>query len=434
MQLFLLRPERLRLLMQALVLPLLFLLSFSAFANESEPATKLSLEDALALAMNAHPDIAVALREREAIQGVQMQAGVRPNPSVSALVQDTRSATRETTLEFSQEFELGNKRQARMEAAEQFYSKATAELESKKAEIHANVVAAFYEVLAAQERLSLASSSVEIAGLARDAASKRVLAGKSSPVEETKSKIAESAAKIEFNQAAGQLASSRKRLTAMWGNSRPVFVHAQGQLFDIPETPDTNELSRLLDDAPSIRAAQIEITAREAIAEVERSKSIPNITMTAGVINNQELGYNQALLGLSVPIPVFDRNRGNLQEAISRQYKAEDELAALRNRLTADLASQHERLKVARQAAESIESEILPGAQSAFDAANKGFKAGKFGFLDVLDAQRTLFQARTQYIQVLIDAHQAVAEIERILGDIVSHQSTAKGVPHEANE
>lgn len=427
MQLLILRPKYLRWCMQVSVIPLLFLLSSGAMA-ENESTDSLSLDAALSLSLNAHPDIAIALREREAMDGVQMQAGARPNPTISAMVQDTRSATRETTLQFNQEFELGNKRQARMEAAGHFYSKATAELESRKAEIHADVVAAFYEVLAAQERLELAKSSVEIAGLALDAASKRVIAGKSSPVEETKSRIAESAVKIELSQATSQLASSRKRLAAMWGNPLPVFANAQGQLAEIPEIADINELNGMVENAPAIRAAQIEIAAREAIAEVERSKAIPNVTMTAGVVNNQELGHNQALLGLSVPIPVFDRNQGNLQEAISRKYKAQDELVALKSRLAVDLTSQHERLNAARHAAESIKSEILPGAQSALDAAGKGFKAGKFGFLDVLDAQRTLFQARSQYIQVLLEAHQAVAEIERILGDVIPHQSNAQEV------
>ena len=71
----------------------------------------------------------------------------------------------------------------------------------------------------------------------------------------------------------------------------------------------------------------------------------------------------------------------------------------------------------------SLREEILPGAQSAFDAANKGFSAGKFNFLDVLDAQRTLFQVKSQYIQALLDAHMAVAEIEHVLGDVVTHSA-----------
>ena len=128
---------------------------------------------------------------------------------------------------------------------------------------------------------------------------------------------------------------------------------------------------------------------------------------------------------MSVPIPLFDRNQGNLQEAVSRQYKSQDALVVLKNQLEVNMAAEYERLNAARQASESLRSEILPSAQSAFDAANKGFSAGKFNFLDVLDAQRTLFQAKSQYIQALLEAHQAVAEIERILGDVVTHQANA---------
>jgi len=134
------------------------------------------------------------------------------------------------------------------------------------------------------------------------------------------------------------------------------------------------------------------------MTKVERSKSTPNITVSAGVVNNQELGLNQALLGLSVPIPLFDRNQGSLQEAISRQYQAQDKLTALKTQLSTKLAEAHARLSVAKHSVASLREEILPGAQSAFDAANKGFSAGKFNFLDVLDAQRTLFQVKSKQL------------------------------------
>ena len=80
-----------------------------------------------------------------------------------------------------------------------------------------------------------------------------------------------------------------------------------------------------------------------------------------------------------------------------------------------------ERLISARQSVETLKSDILPGAQSAFDAATKGFEFGKFGFLDVLDAQRTLVQAKSQYIDALLEAHQAMSDIERILGKSINH-------------
>lgn len=412
------------------VLLLIVVFSHLAISEElTEPASPLTLEASLGLALRANPSIAVAQREREAVEGIRTQAAVRPNPSVSTSIQDTRSDTRQTYLQLNQEIELGNKREARLEAADAFYKKATAELDNKKAEIHANVVTAFYEVLAAQERLKLSKSSLDVANLALDAAAKRVKAGKSSPVEETKSKIAESSAKIEVNQASSQLNSARKRLSALWGNPLPVFERAEGDVEHIPPVTSVADLSALLESAPSISLAKLEISARDGLTKVERSKATPNITISAGVLNNQELGgLNQALLGLTVPIPLFDRNQGNLQEAVSRQYKAQDELVELRTQLEANLGTQYERLNAARQTSESLRSEILPSALSAFDAASKGFSAGKFSFLDVLDAQRTLFQAKSQYIQALLDAHQAVAEIERILGDVISHQ--VSGVNH----
>lgn len=397
---------------------------FTTPVAENQNLKELSLSDSLDLAMKANPDIAVAIREREALVGSKLQAATRPNPFVSTSIQDTRSATRQIYLQLNQELELGNKRTARMEAADAFYNRADAELATKHAEIHANVVAAFYAVLVAQERVDLAKSSVEVADAALDASSKRVKAGKSSPVEQTKSSVANATAKIELVQATTQLTNSRKNLSALFGNSALNFERATGEVSKIPEIISLSSLQDLIDGSPSVKLAKLEIDAREAVTKVERSKAIPNITISAGVINNQEVGLNQALLGLSIPIPVFDRNQGNVQEAVTRKYKAEDELVALRNRIQTNLVTQYERLNAARLATLSLQNDILPNAQSAFDAANRGFTLGKFNFLDVLDAQRTLYQAKSQYINALLDAHQSIAEIERTLGQVVEHQVT----------
>lgn len=391
---------------------------------ENQSLKELSLSDSLDLALKSNPDIAVAIREREATDGIKVQAATRPNPYVSTSIQDTRNATRQTTLQLNQEIELGGKRAARIEAADAFYSRSDAELATKQSEIHANVVAAFYEVLVAQERVALAKSSVEIGELALDAASKRVKAGKSSPVEQTKSSVAAATAKIELVQATTQLSNSRKRLSALWADNTPGFDRVTGDVTNIPAVNTLENLAPLIDSAPTIKLAKFEISAREAITEIERSKAIPNITISLGMVDNREIGLNQALLGLSIPIPVFDRNQGNVQEAISRKYKAEDELIALRNKIQTNLTTQYEKLSAARQASLSLQNDILPNAQSAFDAANRGFSLGKFNFLDVLDAQRTLYQAKSQYINALLEAHQAIAEIERILGAVVEHQVT----------
>lgn len=382
----------------------------------AEPSSNITLTDALNLALNANPEIAVALSERAAIEGTRLQAATRPNPTVSALLEDTRNATRQTTILLEQPIELGDKRAMRMLAADARYDTASISLEVKKSEIQANVTLAFYEVLAAQERLRLAQSSLDVAKQAREAVSKRVQAGKISPVEETKSRVAEASVKIEANRAASILTSSRKRLTELWGNPLPRFQIAEGQVEQIPEAIPLGSLTAMLEGSPNMQRAKLEISSRQALANIENSKRTPDLTVSVGAKRNEELGLNQAVFGVSIPIPVFDRNQGNLKEALSRTEKARDELIALRVQQETLLAAAYERLVSARQSVETLKTDILPGAQSAFDAATKGFEFGKFGFLDVLDAQRTLVQAKSQYIDILLEAHQATSDIERILG------------------
>lgn len=127
-------------------------------------------------------------------------------------------------------------------------------------------------------------------------------------------------------------------------------------------------------------------------------------------------GSTIATLGVSIPIPVFDTNRGNIVQALRLRDKSEDDARALELRLRADLSIARQRLMIASTEVTAVQGEILPAAQAAFDAAARGFELGKFQYLDVLDAQRTLLQARAQYLRSLGDAHRAVADVARVLG------------------
>lgn len=389
----------------------------------SESAAPLTLNAALELALGANPDLSAAGRELEALDATITQAQARPNPELSALIEDTRPETRTTTLQLNQPIELGGKRGARIEAAERGRDAASLELDAKRAEIRAAVTAAFFDVLVAQERLRLAQASVELAQRATGAASRRVTAGKVSPVEETRARVAEAAVRVEQAQAASEVTTARRRLAATWGNSSPRFERAEGDPEALPPLPAMADLNARLAASPNLLRARIEVDRRQALAEVERSRSVPDMIVSLGGKRIEELDLNQAILGVSIPIPIFDRNRGNMLEALRRTDKAHDELSATEIRLSNELALAYERLNVARQEVASLQRDILPGAQSAYDAATKGFELGKFSFLEVLDAQRTSFQAKSQYLRALAEAHRSAAEIERILG-AASTQST----------
>jgi cobalt-zinc-cadmium efflux system outer membrane protein len=75
-----------------------------------------------------------------------------------------------------------------------------------------------------------------------------------------------------------------------------------------------------------------------------------------------------------------------------------------------------ERVNARRDEADLLRADVLPGAQSAYEAATIGFENGKFSFLEVLDAQRTLFAAKAQYLNALANFHRALSELEGLLG------------------
>ena len=87
--------------------------------------------------------------------------------------------------------------------------------------------------------------------------------------------------------------------------------------------------------------------------------------------------------------------------------------------VTTALNTTYQSLAAANIEVTTLKTQVLPGAQSAFEATSKGYRLGKFGFLEVLDAQRTLFGAKAQYLRALSDYHKAVAEVERLIGEPV---------------
>ena len=401
----------------------LYMAAWPAFAlagasvPASEPTGPLTLEAALALAADANADLSAARHELLAVDGAVQQAGLLPNPSLSVERVDTRRDTRETTFLLSQPLELGGKRQARMQAAQRERDSASAQLGARQADIRADVIDGWFAVLAAQEQLRLAQEASELAQRAAAATGRRVVAGKVSPVEETRARVAASTVQLDLLRARSTLAIARKRLAAMWGNPVPRFEKADGDLDTLPSLPDQALLHHRLAQAPGMALARSELDKRQALARVELTRRVPDVTLNVGSKRSEELGRSQAVFGISVPLPFFDRNQGNVLETARRVDKARDELSSTALRLDAELAQAREDFDVARQQALALRSEIVPGAQSAYEAASTGFDYGKFGFLDVLDAQRTLLQAKSQYLNALAEAHRAKSAIGRILGE-----------------
>ena len=385
----------------------------SAAAAAAEP---LSLAKAIELALEGNPEVAAAKRQWEATEGQVLQGRSRPNPELAYSLEDTRSKTRTQSWQLNLPLELGGKRAARTKAAEKTREQAQAQLAELQATVRANVAAAYGDVLTAQERLVLARDSAALAKSSTDTVSKRVAAGKVSPVEESKARVAEAGVRVELAQAASEQRNALSRLFALLGRIDAPYTVLEGKAENLPSVPSLVDLQPLIASSPGVVLARIEVDRRKALTDLEQSKRVPDVTVSVGMQRSNETQRNVLLFGVSVPLPVFDRNQGNLLEALKLEDKARDELQAATVRLHSEVAQARERLSTITAEVQSLQQEVLPGAKSAYDAATIGFENGKFNFLEVLDAQRTYFTAKSQYLKALGEAHRAAADIDRLLG------------------
>jgi cobalt-zinc-cadmium efflux system outer membrane protein len=346
-----------------------------------------------------------------------LQAGAFRNPELTTTVEDMRSATRTTTTTLGIPIELGGKRTARVSAAQRSRDVARAELAETRSRLRASVISAFFATVNAQERVTLARDSVDLASRAADVVGKRVTAGKTSPVDATRARVDLVNAELEVGEAQAELQSARQTLAALWGDAVPDFGEVVGDASAAaPEQATADLLLQQVDAAPALAASRLEIDRRKALVDVERSKAVPDMVLTIGARRDNELGLTQAVVGVSIALPLFDRNQGGVHEASKRADQARDEYDAARIRLMVDVRRAATQLSSARASLQTLRETVLPAAQQVYDASTTGFEAGKFGFLDVIDSRRSLLQARARYLNTLSSAWQAATAIDRLLG------------------
>lgn len=400
------------------ILGLSCLLSWTGTVAAASSTPALTMDQALQTAFANNPDLAAAQWDIGIAQGDRQQAGLIPNPEVSWEAEDTRRNSRTTTVMINQPIELGGKRGARIDVASRAQDAAGIELERKRNVLRADVIQAFYSASTAQQRLSLSRQSLELAERGVRVAQGRIDSGKSSPVEGTRAEVQRSEVRLELRRAERDEASAWQRLAQVMGAPLPTFVSVADTGRSMPEVPPATRLLARIEDTTELRLAKLQIDQREASLGLEKAQRIPDLTVSVGSQYSELERERVNVVGLSMPIPLFNRNQGNILAAARRTDQARDLRNASELRLRTEIQTTLDQWLTANTEIQSFDRSILPAAQSAVDTATRGFEMGKFNFLDVLDAQRTLISARSQYIQAIAEATDAWSRIERIFGDV----------------
>lgn len=391
--------------------------------NFVEPIGTLTLPKALSLALARNPRLASFAWNIRVAEADMMQAGSIPNPEIEAAIEefggsDTRRGFEgaETTLALSQLIELGGKRTKRLRVATLGRDLSRWDYEAARLDVLTDTLNAFAAVLSAQRQLALAQESQELAQQVLATVAARVQAGKVSPLEESRAGVALSRGRIALERAERELAAARRRLAAMWGSEEAAFAQAEGPYERITQIPPLEALLADIERNPDLARWVTEMERRRAALELEKARRIPDPVVSAGVTRFEETDDNAVLLSLSIPLPVFGLNPGRVAAARAALMQGLEERRAAEMGVRSALAETYASLAAAHAEVRTLQNDILPSAERTYAAIREGYRAGKFGFLDVLDAQRTLFEARQDYVDALATYHSALAGTERLVG------------------
>lgn len=391
-----------------------------ASALAQSPPSELTLSQALQLALGHNPELAATAAEVQIKTGDSRQAGQRPNPELALELENFAGQGEfkgtdgaEATLQLSQLLELGGKRDRRLQLAASEQAIAEQELTLKRQELTAATRKAFVQLLTAQQGLALAEEQVRLAQGVFASVEARVSSGKVPAVELQRAELALAVGRSAAVQAALTLDGARRALALLWGGE-PLVGKAVGSLEELPDPPSLEALTARLERSPEIARWQQESAANQARVALARSSAVPDLTLSLGLRQFQQNDDTALVAGLSLPLPLFDRNQGGIAAAGAALNQNRHRRQAAWAESRAALAGSHAALVAAHGQARVLREEVLPAAQRAFEAAELGYQVGKFDYLAVADAQRTLFEVRGQYLEALTAAQLALAELERL--------------------
>ncbi|AYJ84792.1 TolC family protein (plasmid) [Sphingomonas paeninsulae] len=392
-----------------------------AQAQSTDPAhtgPSLTLDKALDLAGATSPSIQVASAGIRSTDAARTIAGLRPNPSIvtqtenvtgSGQYRGLRSA--ETTVGLELPVELGGKRSARIAVAGARGQRAVIAAAVARADVRLAVTQSYIEAIAAERRLTTAGEQSGIATGALRAARVRVKAGRASPMEEQRAEV------VRINAEAAVERATRTQEVARGNLARRIGQPITGKL-DLAWFDRVSGYgpTQLIDPGSTLTmtAARADVATADAQVGLARSQRIPDIRLSAGARRLAATNDTAAVFGVSIPFPIFNNGSAAIAQARAERDQSDAMSRVIAIETAQAIAASEAEVANAAMTALTASGPALVAAQEAARIARIGYREGKFGQLDLLDAERTLSEIRAAAIDALAAYHDAQARRDRL--------------------
>jgi cobalt-zinc-cadmium efflux system outer membrane protein len=375
----------------------------------------LTLADLERLALTSNPTIPQAGALVQQQQGLLRQAGLYPNPQAGYLRTDADQSGQSQTagVFLSQEFVTAGKLRLARSAERQDVQIRTWQLNAQQQRVLNDLRIRFYEVQGAQQAVQAAQELVKLAEDGLRAAEQLLKAKQGARPDVLQARIQLSAIRTSLQDAEYRHRSAWRHLANIVGDpDLPPGPLAGSLEKGIPDLDWKTSLQQLLSSSPLLKAQEAEIRASQYELKLARAQSVPNVNVQVVAQRDHIMKFSSVSTLVSLPVPLFNRNQGNIINAqgILRQQQMEYE--RIRLALSDALAASFRQYQTLRAQADRLEKEILPAAKENLDLTTQGYQAGRLDFLHVLNARQTYFQTRMARIDALTELHKTVVEIQ----------------------
>jgi cobalt-zinc-cadmium efflux system outer membrane protein len=425
-----------------------------AHAQTIEQPGEWTLEYVLQSALAQHPLVEAAQARVAAAQGGRIAAGTFPNPVGTVWVENTtfpgrRAApgvSRETSTYFTVPLEPLFQRKPQVQAADERIKATGADLIGERRELALDTAHAFYRVALAQVALDAVDENRVALDELVSYNRKRVSEGAIAEVDLLR-------VEVELDRATTNVALARIDLARSWAELRPLLGAPAAPIaagaptvhrVHVPEAPATTPsmpLSDLLVQArqqrPEIIAARARVAAAGAVTAYQRTLAIRQVGATFGF--KQVNGGSTMIAGVSVPVPLFDRNRGEIQRATNEAIATQKELAWAERRIDAEVQGAYETAQQLGVQAGTRQRSMVDRAAEAHRITVAAYQEGATSLLQVFDAARTLADARLTYSRTLVTQQQSgfdlalAAGLEPLLSISILQAASVSSTSETAN-
>jgi cobalt-zinc-cadmium efflux system outer membrane protein len=386
--------------------------------HDSQVEPRLTLETLETLALASNPAVERAEAQVRALHGKWTQSGLYPNPVLGYSgdeMGDSGTAGKQGGF-VQQEIVTAGKLGAHREVVAREIEQAQQQLAAQKLRVLTDVRAAYYDVLLAQERIKVTRRIAGLSERASETVARLLEARQSARVELLQADVETETSRVGASRAENDHIAAWRRLAAVTGTPDRAIAQVEGDWAAPPPPADWDTLvQELLQNSPEVAGALIGVQRARSSLQQACADSKPNIDLSTSVHKDNTTGDTITSVQVGVPIPVFNRNQGAIQQAQAEITAADRDAERVALDLQQRLATVYQRLVDAQIQATRYHDIILPKSEESLRLVTAGYEVGEISYLNLLTAQRTYFQTSLQYLDVLREAWASHVEIKGLL-------------------